>query len=401
MPYIKKILLVFFTHLICIFGNAQSFSFHTLFSKNPLSFDSIIAKKNDYRLQIIYTQINRDENNQPTFTTYTFDADCYYYYCASIFKLPAAVFALEKLNELQLSPSDSFSLESRMCPAMNYSDSSFCNFGTLIQRMLMVSDNDAFNPLYDFITPEQFNKRLQEIGYKEAVLCRRFAGCDSLQNMRTNRFCFYDSASGIKCVQDTTIIESLHGYNGWLNPNVGKQYYYAGKLIKEPFNFSRYNYISLSDAHDLLMHIVFPNAYKKDLNLRPSDYKLLMQSWGTFPREADSIKYPPQKYPDNFMKYFVAIDSGQYRFPENLRVYNKVGLAYGFMTDCSYVQDTLNKVEFFLSASMYVNKNETLNDGKYEYATTALPFFRNLFNAIHQYELLRKKKHLPIFEKHR
>lgn len=391
--------LIFSFNLLCFAANAQDFSFEKLFAENRSSFDSILANKEKYRLQIIYTQINRDVANIPHFTTYKFDADDYYYYCASIFKLPAAVFALEKLNELKLTAQDSFSLENTMCPVMTYSDTSFCNFEKLIQRLLMVSDNDAFNPLYDFITPGRFNRRLQDLEYKNAVLCRRFAACDSLQNLRTNKICFYDSTSGIKCIQDPTTTEGLLPYNGSLNPKVGKQYYYAGTLYKQPFDFSRHNYIPLSDAHDLLIHLVLPNANKKAVNLTESDYHILLRSMGIFPREADSIKYNPQKFPDNYMKYFMAIDSGQYRFPENLRIYNKVGMAYGFLTDCSYVTDTLNKVDFFLSASIYVNKNETLNDGQYEYKETALPFFQNLFNGIYRYELLRKKEHISMFEK--
>jgi hypothetical protein len=65
------------------------------------------------------------------------------------------------------------------------------------------------------------------------------------------------------------------------------------------------------------------------------------------------------------------------------------------MTDCSYVVDTLNKVEFFLSCSMYLNADGILNDGIYEYDQTGYPFFHNLFNAVYDEELMRHKKYLP------
>jgi hypothetical protein len=95
------------------------------------------------------------------------------------------------------------------------------------------------------------------------------------------------------------------------------------------------------------------------------------------------------------MKYFMGSDSGVYTMPDNIRIFNKVGQAYGFMTDCSYVMDTLNKVEFFLSCSMYLNADGILNDGIYEYDQTGYPFFRNLFNAVYAEELSRPKKYLP------
>jgi hypothetical protein len=95
------------------------------------------------------------------------------------------------------------------------------------------------------------------------------------------------------------------------------------------------------------------------------------------------------------MKYFMGLDSGTYTMPDNIRIFNKVGQAYGFMTDCSYVMDTLNKVEFFLSCSMYLNADGILNDGVYEYDQIGFPFFHNLFNAVYQAELSRPKAHLP------
>jgi hypothetical protein len=81
-----------------------------------------------------------------------------------------------------------------------------------------------------------------------------------------------------------------------------------------------------------------------------------------------------------------------------VRIFNKVGQAYGFVTDCSYFADTINKVEFFLSCSIYVCKNEILNADVYEYESIAMPFFRNLCNAIYTDELSRKRKHKPVFE---
>jgi hypothetical protein len=63
------------------------------------------------------------------------------------------------------------------------------------------------------------------------------------------------------------------------------------------------------------------------------------------------------------------------------------------------VEDTVNKVEFFLSASIYVNKNEILNDGIYEYDAIGFPFLHQLFNKIYETELLRKCAVKPKFRK--
>ncbi len=64
-------------------------------------FQYVLAHPDEYRLQIIYTKINRDKNNKPSFTDYSFHVDPQlYFYPASTVKLPLAALSLEKLNSL-------------------------------------------------------------------------------------------------------------------------------------------------------------------------------------------------------------------------------------------------------------------------------------------------------------
>jgi hypothetical protein len=81
--------------------------------------------------------------------------------------------------------------------------------------------------------------------------------------------------------------------------------------------------------------------------------------------------------------------------PANIRVFNKVGWAYGFLTDASYVADFKNKVEFMLTATVYVNSDEILNDDKYDFETVGHPFMYQLGQTIYNYELHRTRKYIP------
>ena len=66
-------------------------------------FQKVLAHRDFYRLQIIYTQINRDKNNKPSFKNYYFNVDSLFYFNpASTVKLPLAALSLEKLNELKI-----------------------------------------------------------------------------------------------------------------------------------------------------------------------------------------------------------------------------------------------------------------------------------------------------------
>jgi hypothetical protein len=81
--------------------------------------------------------------------------------------------------------------------------------------------------------------------------------------------------------------------------------------------------------------------------------------------------------------------------PANVRVFNKVGWAYGCLTDVSYVVDFGSKVEFMLSATIYVNSDGILNDNRYDYESIGWPFLYKIGQIIYQYEQKRLRKHLP------
>ncbi|MFK5098385.1 hypothetical protein, partial [Klebsiella pneumoniae] len=72
--------------------------------------------------------------------------------------------------------------------------------------------------------------------------------------------------------------------------------------------------------------------------------------------------------------------------------FNKVGDAYGFLIDVTYVKDEEKNVEFMLSAVISCNTDGIYNDDKYEYESVGYPFLKNLGQAIYQYELKRKRQ---------
>ncbi|PIQ22149.1 MAG: hypothetical protein COW65_04815, partial [Cytophagales bacterium CG18_big_fil_WC_8_21_14_2_50_42_9] len=74
---------------------------HILSKANNDTVNQVLQHPDSYRLQIIYTQINRNKNNQPSFKNYYFNYDPdLYFNPASMVKMPLAFLALEKLNTL-------------------------------------------------------------------------------------------------------------------------------------------------------------------------------------------------------------------------------------------------------------------------------------------------------------
>ena len=76
---------------------------------HPEKFKKLTDHPEKYRLQILYTQIDRDAKNKPSLTTYSYRADTNeYFYPASTVKLAASVLALEKLNTLKIKKETTF-----------------------------------------------------------------------------------------------------------------------------------------------------------------------------------------------------------------------------------------------------------------------------------------------------
>ena len=72
-----------------------------LMKQRPEMFGEIINHPNEYRLQLFYTQIDRDQYNIPHFKEYSYRLNpSEYFYPASTVKMPLAIMALDKINNL-------------------------------------------------------------------------------------------------------------------------------------------------------------------------------------------------------------------------------------------------------------------------------------------------------------
>jgi hypothetical protein len=169
--------------------------------------------------------------------------------------------------------------------------------------------------------------------------------------------------------------------------------------VNKPFDFSAKNYISLETLTDVLKSVIFQETQpaKKRFNLTKDDFKFLYKYISMLPRESKHPGYDTTHY-DSYVKYFLSGDSHK-PINNKIRIFNKVGMAYGYLTDVAYIVDFEKKIEFMLSAVIHVNKDQIYNDSIYEYNQIGLPFLANLGRVIYNYELNRVKKYLPNLSK--
>ncbi len=371
---------------------------------HPEWFASVVANADEHRLQILYTQIDRDAANRPTFRSFPYRLTDAYFYPASTVKLPAAVLALEKLNSLAvpgLNRDTALRIEAGT-PAQTAveRDSSKADglptIAHYIKKIFLVSDNDAFNRLYEFLGQKEINERLWRRGFTDARILRRLeAALDPEENRVTNPFVFFEA--------ERTVYRQPLARNpeAWTvdRPDVrqGRGFVRDGKLVLEPFDFSRSNYLSVRTLQGVLRSVLFPEAVpdRERFHLTEDDYRLLYAYMSMLPRDSAEPAYPDrEEYYDAYGKYFLVGDS-KAPIPSHIRIFNKVGEAYGYLIDDAYVVDFDAGIEFLLTAVILVNADGIFNDDKYEYDEIGLPFLARLGRAVYEHERRRARPQRP------
>jgi len=405
-------------NLKCILLLIQVFIFQYGFTQKNVDIQEILSSIQDsttkavlanpatFRYQIVYTQINRDKNGVPHFKNYTLQVDPdKYFNPASMVKMPLAFLSLEKLHELnkpEINKHTTILFDSSYQRQVSmYADSSSKNkklsIAHFIKRAFLISENDPYNRMYQFIGQSDINKKLLQKGYGSTKITRQFMGYTEDQNRHTN---------GIRFVNDnnTLLYEQAPQYNtdsfSFSAPILIGNAHWNSKdeLVQGPFDFTKHNNISLEDMQKMLQAIVFPTSVpsKSRFNISEEDRQFLLQFLSQYPSETNYPKYDTEHFYDSYVKFF--FQDSTHSMPKHIRVFNKVGWAYGFLTDVSYVLDTLNNIDYMLSATVYVNSDGVVNDSKYDEETVGFPFLKQIGNAFYEYELKRKRNYHPILK---
>ncbi len=383
---------------------------------NPM-IKNVLDSFEQYEAQIIYTRIDRDKKNRPHFKSFRWNyRPLHYFYPASVVKMPVALLAAEKINRLQsdhpqLDLFTGMRADSARPPQTGFNDdpSSWngqASVGHFIKKIFLVSDNDAFNRLYEFTGQALIHERLREMGYVKTHIIHRLSApqFDLTANRYTNPVHFFE--------EDLRVYDQPEQYN----PNEvsvknlssvlkGRAHYDGDSLVPAPFDFGTKNFFSLGDMEQMIRAIAFheyaPPGQRFDLD--PDQWRFILTCMSQHPSESRFPRYDSTHY-DGFCKFFMYGDSKK-RIPDHIRIFNKVGWAYGYLTDVAYIIDFKNKAEFILAATINVNTDGVVNDGVYAYDGLGLPYLSQLGSLFYNYELSRKRRHAPdltsfIFDYH-
>lgn len=357
-----------------------------------------------YQVQIKFTQIDRKEGNDPVFEDFEFNLnDKRYFYPASTVKLPVAVLALEWLSEQDIyglskeSAMVTDSIRESQVPAFADSTSSnlMPSIAHYIKKILLVSDNDAYNRLYELLGQDYINHKMKEKGLEHTIINHRLSmPMSPEENRHFNPIKFVDFEGQV--ILELPGREASNVYSVEGNPTIGIAYMSGGEKVSEPMDFTFKNKYALSDFHGTVMRLVFPEKFDsaQRFHISEEDRLFVLKYMSMLPGESDYPKYELPEYYDSYSK-FVKFGTDKNPIPDNFRIFNKTGMAYGHLLDGVYFVDFESKVEFFVSAVIYVNANEILNDNEYEFEEIAFPFYAELGEYLYQRELKRERKVKP------
>lgn len=350
-----------------------------LLSDNP-KIKNVMSKPDDFEIQIIYTQVLRDKNNKVTFKDFTYNLNAKnYFYPASTVKFPIAILALEKLNTIDnTSVNTQYKIEG---------NSKKLRFSEEITKVFAVSDNQASTNLLEFIGFDFLNEGMISKGLKPFRVSHRLSSPNP-RDLSTKPITLYINDENILNLPSIINQPSVPLKINNLEKGIG--YIKNDSLVKKPFDFSNKNYYPLETLHNTMKRIIFPEKFRisERFNISKEDREFILFSMRNLPKNAG---YNATEFYDGYCKFFMFGDTKE-NIPENLKIYNKVGDAYGTLIDCAYIVDTENKTEFIVSATLIVNKDKIFNDDNYEYDTVGLPFLAELGRQLYSKNLKSDSK---------
>ncbi|MBC6425163.1 MAG: serine hydrolase [Ekhidna sp.] len=383
---IKSLLLILLLSFAAC--NPQKSTLEKILDKGSPGFRKTLRSV-EHEVQIIYGEISRD-----TITHHYFGDTSAYFYPASTIKMLNAFAALQWMEENNLAIDARLLLDSNNYHPQRLAFDSLFNdslrIDNLFKKIFVYSDNQASNILFNLIGKDYINALYHDIGIDTRIVHQLGESAylfSSASNNRTSKAVIYDDEERLNLASSQQkFISSLHPENqvkgkGYINE--------SNELIAGGFDFSGKNYVPLAHLLGALERVILPELFDRSdrFNLNDERHDLLMEIMNLRPGD---LPPPIDTLADNYVKFLIYGDQSSTTYPSSLTILNKVGLAYGYLTDVAFIRDDDNEISFFLAATVHVNSNRIYNDGKYEYEEAGLPFLGELGRLVYAYELERK-----------
>ncbi len=314
---------------------------------------------------------------------------------ASFVKLPLAALIGEFLSKSQLSqqlPALRLVLDRRgACAPLPAAETDGWPLLRLLRAMLVVSDNRAYNALYELIGSDALHQRLLELGYRDCRLGARL-GC---AGRSAGKLAARLIGAGGRLRASTPAIAHERAQRFPHGAALkGRAWMENGLRIEAAHDFSTSNFMPLPDVHRMTLELGCGGAVDDqpslalDVTMRAQLAAILRMT----PRACPDPRYPAADFRDDHSKWLIPVDANG-RLPPSLSIASKNAESYGYIGDSALVQDTVSGSAFALSAVLFVDRDGVLNDGHYAYQEIGRPFLRELGAAVLAYERAHPHSH--------
>jgi hypothetical protein len=350
----------------------------------------LLASPDEFELQVLWTRcVRADGNTWRVASEHSFGVQRKRWFAAASFvKLPLAALLLEQLcarglvdqiESLRMSV-DAHGACAPLPAPVKYG----WPFMRLLRAMCVVSDNRAYNALYELLGADAVHRRLGELGYANCRVAARL-GCGG---KRPGKLAARVVDAVGKLVWDSprnaTEQPQIFPFGRALK---GRAWLEGGKQTVGPHDFSDSNFMPLADVHRMTLELASGQALGDGpaFALCPKARNLLAQIMALTPRGCPDPVYAPGQFADDHSKWLIPLDAAG-KQAAGLRIGSKNAQSYGYIGDSAFVVDEARDIGFGLSAVVFVDRDGVLNDGSYAYAEIGRPFLRELGAAVLAYE---------------
>ncbi len=330
---------------------------------------SFLARSAEYGLQIFYTRKFKDATGTQ-FETFSTPQVSDWFAPASLVKLPLAALLLEQLEAAKI---DWMSAKMAF-PAMPDCAERAAELRKpqaitrLIERALVLSDDSAYCALFDALGPQHISERMRQMGHSDVRIQARFGACGPENSRITGPVQIFGAND--KVLSSTPARPPFALVLAPAPIKVGKAWMQAGRRIEGAKNFSNSNSAPLLALHEMMLALMRPELVKQTqrFNISERARQFLLTGMRLNPAESQYSTADEAKLDRTFFR-LLGVGDGQW--PKDLVVENKVGWAYGFLSDMAHLKH--GNHECYVSCKMYLNRNSVLNDGQYEYESIGRP----------------------------
>lgn len=338
---------------------------------------TVMTAPEKYRFQVLYGIV--EEGPKPTLERHGYRADAEYFFPASSMKVPIALATYEWLAKQRITREATL----RIHPVAGSGEPYVTTVAREAWRALIVSDNFSANRLLGIVGHREAHETLWSFGLASTRIRTGFATGAEIDPAEVSPR-IEVAASG----RPTTEIGPRRS-DLVLPPtdakdlDIGKAAIVDGRRKEGPLSFADKNAMTLRDLQDTLVRIVRPDLLPEGARadaVSKEDLAHLRQALGTLPSQSGLAGYDRNVVADYQLSPFLR-GIERVRPRGRFEIYAKVGQAYGFLVANAYVVDKESGRSFFLTAAVFANPNDVMNDDNYGYDTTSFPALADVGEA--------------------